>query len=84
MQIQRQRQWQRHFENSPKEQSKRLVNIETLITFLTLENNNINILYHPPIKSDMGQNRNFCNVLRYSSDSKHNITIFKVPVPQHW
>ena len=62
MQIQRQRQWQRHFENSPKEQSKRLVNIETLITFLTLENNNINILYHPSIKSDMGQNRNFCNV----------------------
>ena len=31
------------------------LNIETLITFLTLENNNLNIHCHPSIKSDTGQ-----------------------------
>ena len=47
-QIQRQWHWQRqrYFENSLKEQSWKLVTIKTLITFLTIENNNLNILCH--------------------------------------
>ena len=43
--------------------SKILVNIETLITFLTLESNNLNIHCHPSIKSNMGQHLQFFLIL---------------------
>ena len=36
-------QWQWHFENTLKEQSQRFMAFQTLITFLTIENNNLNI-----------------------------------------
>ena len=41
--------------NSLKEQSKRLLSIETPISSLTIKNNNLNINCHPPIQSDMEQ-----------------------------
>ena len=43
--------------------SKILVNIETLITFLTLESNNLNIHCHPSIKSNMGKHLQFFSIL---------------------
>ena len=53
-QIQRPRKLQTPLESSLKEQSNRLVNIETLITFLTQQQQS-----QRSIKSDMRQNRNF-------------------------
>ena len=53
-QIQRPRELQTPLESSLKEQSNRLVNIETLITFLTQQQQS-----QRSIKSDMRQNRNF-------------------------
>ena len=44
-------------------QSQKLVTFETLITFLTIENNNINIHSDPWIKSDRDSIRNSCDVL---------------------
>ena len=59
-------QWQRklHLDYNIKEQSKRIQTIETLITFLTIEKNNLNINSDSSIKSDMGQHSQFfsCNV----------------------
>ena len=48
--------------NTLKEQSQRLVTFETLVTFLTIENNNLNIHSDPRIKSDRDSIRNSCDV----------------------
>ena len=56
-------QWQWHLENTLKDQSSRLVTFETLITFMTIENNNLNIHSVPWIKSDRDSIRNSCDVL---------------------
>ena len=62
----RQWQWQWHLENTLKDQSSRLVTFETLITFMTIENNNLNIHSVPWIKSDRDSIRNSCDVFLYS------------------
>ena len=59
-QLRRQRPWQS--KNTLKEHSKSLATFETLITFLTIENNNLNIYSYPWIKSDRDSIRNSCDV----------------------
>ena len=58
-------QWPWHLENTIKEPSWRLVTwdltIETLITFLTIENKNLNIHSDSSIMSDMGQHSQIAN-----------------------
>ena len=49
--------------NTLKEQSQRLVAFVTLVTFLTIENNNLKIHSDPSIKSDRDSIRNSCDVL---------------------
>jgi len=60
IQWKRQRQWQ--LKSTLKEQSLKLVTFDTLITFLTIENNNLNIHSNPWIKSDRDSIRNSCDV----------------------
>ena len=48
--------------NTLKEQSQRLVAFVTLVTFLTIEKNNLNIHSDPWIKSDRDSIRNSCDV----------------------
>ena len=59
-------QWQWYLENTLKDQSSRLVTFETLITFMTIENNNLNIHSVPWIKSDRDSIRNSCDVFLLS------------------
>ena len=44
------------------DKDKHIVTFETLITFLTIENNNLNIQSYPWIKSDRDSIRNSCDV----------------------
>ena len=55
-------QWQWHSENTLKEESRRFVAFETLITFLTIKNNNLIIHRYPCIKSDGDSVCNSCDV----------------------
>ena len=66
----RQWQWQLQLENTLKDQYERLVTFETLITFLTIENNNLNIHSYPWIKSDRDGIRNSCDVFSICSHDK--------------
>ena len=63
---QRQVQWKRQntitIEEHPQRTILRAVTFETLKTFLTIENNNLNIHTDPWIKSDRDSIRNSCNV----------------------
>ena len=58
--------------DNDKEQSSRLETIETLLTFLAIENNNLNIHSQPSIKSDRGQHSQFlrCFTIRTTQPFK--------------
>ena len=62
-----QRQRKRHLEHSIKEQSQTLMAIETLITFLTIDNNNHNIHCNPRMKIDWGQNSQLLQCLIHTA-----------------
>ena len=53
---------QTNLENTLKERSQRIVTFETLIAFLTMENNNLNPRIDPSIKSAMGYWDSPCNL----------------------
>ena len=57
-------------ENTVKEQSWRLVTFETLITSLTIENNNLNIHSDSSIKSNMGKHSQFLRCFNLSAVQK--------------
>ena len=48
---------------TPSKNNPRPLTFETLITFLTIENNNLNIHSDPWIKSDRDSIRNACDVM---------------------
>ena len=48
--------------NKDKDNDKDIVTFETLITFLTIENSNLNIYSYPWIRSDRDSIRNSCDV----------------------
>ena len=61
------------------EQSQRLETIETLLTFLTIENNNLNIHSEPSIKSDRGQHWQFLRCFKnrkFGKSESQNVPLF--------